>query len=290
MEQEIYVFYYFWCVLLCQYLIFFVVCSDFCGQVLYCWWCDIIYCVILFVVKVCFVIYDGFFFWYMLYGGDGICVVVVFMDIYVVEQLLVQCWQFQFLYVVFSNIVRNMVYFYFYVVGDGLNFYVDWIVIFVNQVYQCGIGGWQCDFMVECQCLGLVVYCQYMIIGVDIGIVIIVDFNNIVWYMVKFFCVDVEIYGLCFQQFCFNQLQFGVVCLFLAGTAKGIYFCNIMIVMGNGLCIFNKFCCCFLVVVWVNLVYFNGIMVVFQGVEVVVEWCVIIWYYYIIVVIGLCFI
>lgn len=37
-----------------------------------------------------------------------------------------------------------------------------------------------------------------MIIGVDIGIVIIVDFNNIVWYMVKFFCVDVEIYGLCF--------------------------------------------------------------------------------------------
>lgn len=289
-EQEIYVFYYFRCVLSCQYLIFFVVCSDFCGQVLYCWWCDIIYCVILFVVKVCFVIYDGFFFRYMLYGGDGIRVVVVFTDIYVVEQSLVQCRQFQFLYVVFSNIVRNTVYFYFYVVGDGLNFYVDRIVIFVNQVYQCGIGGWQCDFTVECQCSGLVVYRQYTIIGVDIGIVIIVDFNNIVRYMVKFFCVDVEIYGLCFQQFCFNQLQFGVVCLFSVGIVKGIYFRNITIVTGNGLCIFNKFCRRFLVVVRVNLVYFNGIMVVFQGVEVVVERCVIIRYYYIIVVIGLRFI
>ncbi|MFW8247680.1 hypothetical protein, partial [Klebsiella pneumoniae] len=63
-----------------------------------------------------------------------------------------------------------------------------------------------------------------------------------------------------------------VVCLFLVGIVKGIYFCNIMIVMGNGLCIFNKFCCCFLVVVWVNLVYFNGIMVVMVYVLLLFLW------------------
>ena len=165
-----------------QYLIFPAVCGDFGGQVLHRWRRDTIHRAALVAVKVRPVIHDGFFFRYMLHGGDGIRAVVVLTDTHAAEQALAQRRQLQPPYAVFGNAVRNTAHFHLHAVGDGLDLHADRIATSVNQAYQRGTGGWQRDFTVERQRPGLAVYRQHAPADADTGIVIIADFNDIARY------------------------------------------------------------------------------------------------------------
>ena len=269
-----------------QHLIFPAVCGDFGSQVLHRGRRDTIHRAALVAVKVRPVIHDGFFFRYMLHGGDGIRAVVVLTDTHAAEQALAQRRQLQPPHAVFSNAVRNTAHFHLHAVGDGLNLHADRITTSVNQAYQRGTGGWQRDFTVERQRPGLAVYRQHAPAGADTGIVIIADFNDIARYMAKPFGTHAEVHGLRFQQFCFNQPQPGAVCLPPAGTAKGIHLRDVTTVTGNGLRIFNKLCRRLPAVIRVNPVHLNGIMAVLQGAEAVAERRAIIRHHHITAVIG----
>ena len=269
-----------------QHLIFPAVCGDFGSQVLHRWRRDTIHRAALVTVKVRPVIHDGFFFRYMLHGGDGIRAVVVLTDTHAAEQALAQRRQLQPPHAVFSNAVRNTAHFHLHAVGDGLNLHADRIATSVNQAYQRGTGGWQRDFTVERQRPGLAVYRQHAPADADTGIVIITDFNDIARHMAKPFCAHAEVHGLRFQQFCFNQPQPGAVCLPPAGTAKGIHLRDVTTVTGNGLRVLHKLCRRLPAVIRVNPVHLNGIMAVLQGAEAVAERRAIIRHHHITAVIG----
>ncbi|HFG3940780.1 TPA: host specificity protein J, partial [Escherichia coli] len=108
-----------------QHLIFPAVCGDFGGQVLHRWRRDTIHRAALVAVKVRPVIHDGFFFRYMLHGGDGIRTVIVLPDTHTAEQALAQRRQLQPPHAVFGNAVRNTAHFHLHAVGDGLDLHAD---------------------------------------------------------------------------------------------------------------------------------------------------------------------
>ncbi|CAM4468070.1 hypothetical protein ESCO106041_25005 [Escherichia coli] len=269
-----------------QHLIFPAVCSDFGGQMLHCWRRDTIHRAALVTVKVRPVIHDGFFFRYMLHGGDGIRAVIVLTDTHAAEQALAQRRQLQPPHAVSGNAVRNTAHFYLHAVGDGLDLHADRITTSVNQAYQRGTGGWQRDFTVERQRPGLAVHRQHAPADADTRIVIIADFNDIPRYMAKPFCAHAEVHGLRFQQFCFNQPQPGAVCLPPAGTAKSIHLRDVTTVTGNGPRVLHKLCRRLPAVIRINPVHLNGIMTVLQGAEAVAERRAIIRHHHITAVIG----
>ncbi|GCM53775.1 hypothetical protein ExPECSC002_04322 [Escherichia coli] len=269
-----------------QHLIFPAVCGDFGGQVLHRWRRDTIHRAALVAVKVRPVIHDGFFFRYMLHGGDGIRTVIVLPDTHTAEQALAQRRQLQPPHAVFGNAVRNTAHFHLHAVGDGLDLHADRIATSVNQAYQRGTGGWQRDFTVERQRPGLAVHRQHASADADPRIVIIADFNNITRHMAKPFGTHAEIHGLRLQQLRFNQPQPGAVCLPPAGTAKGIHLRDVTTVTENGLRVLHKLCRRLPAVIRVNPVHLNGIMAVLEGAEAVAERRAIIRHHHITAVIG----